>query len=64
MNNNLLMRDDVWKMLGISEATLQGLIRKKKIPYIKIGRQIRFTKGMILKYLQDTRVDKKKGGGI
>jgi len=49
------------ELIGISESKIYKMVSENKIPYIKIGRQIRFTREMIFKYLEEKRVDIKKG---
>ena len=44
MENRLLNKKDVCEYLGISLGNLDGMIKKRKINYIKLDRLVRFRK--------------------
>lgn len=45
--------------LGISRTTIYNLIKKKKIPASKIGKQYRFSKDVVDSWLKDKIITKK-----
>ena len=44
MNSRLLSKKDVCEYLGISLGNLDGMIKRRKIDYIKFDRLVRFRK--------------------
>lgn len=50
--NELLTIEEVCKSLKLKQSRLRYLIFKSKIPYLKIGRSIRFTKVGIQSWLK------------
>ena len=45
--------------LGIGRTTIYNLIKKKKIPASKIGKQYRFSKDVVDSWLKDKIITKK-----
>jgi len=56
-NLNLLSTEDLAKILKMSKTAVYRLISERKIPFYKIGHNIRFDEKDILKYLEDNRVE-------
>lgn len=52
MNDELLTKEELCKMLKISRATLDRW-RKKGLPYIKTGRLVRFDKREVSRWLKE-----------
>jgi NitT/TauT family transport system substrate-binding protein len=56
MNNaqekQILTVQDLKEFLNISEATIYKWKRERGLPYIKIGRTLRFDKNNIIKWLE------------
>jgi len=50
MEKDILTRSEVCELLQISQSTLQKLITKKEIPFVKINRTIRFSRKEILEW--------------
>lgn len=46
--------------LGIGKSTIYNLIRQKKIPAAKIGKQYRFSKDVVDSWLRDKIITKKE----
>ncbi|MBQ3834346.1 MAG: helix-turn-helix domain-containing protein [Elusimicrobia bacterium] len=46
--------------LGIGKSTIYNLIRQKKIPAAKIGKQYRFSKDVVDSWLGDKIITKKE----
>ena len=46
--------------LGIGRSTIYNLIKKKKIPASKIGKQYRFSKEVVDSWLKDKIITKKE----
>jgi excisionase family DNA binding protein len=44
----LLSYREAAELIGCSEATLRRLVSKGKLPHLKIGRSVRFTKQMLI----------------
>jgi excisionase family DNA binding protein len=52
----LLTIVDVAELLKVSAFTVRRLQQQRKIPFIKVGGRIRFTRGDIASYLEKRRV--------
>lgn len=52
----LLTKDDVCKMLSITEATLKRLMERRAIQYYKVGGRVRFTTEDVEEYVRRVRV--------
>lgn len=50
---NLMTRQETAEMIGISVQTLDRMIKDNRIPYIKIGRLIRFNKEQVTDWVMD-----------
>lgn len=53
----LLTPDQLAKKLRISKAGVYRLINKRKIPFHKVMRSIRFDENDVLSYLQQNRIE-------
>jgi excisionase family DNA binding protein len=53
---DLLILTEAAKFLSIKESRLRYAIFKKEIPFIKIGRLIRFDRQELIKWLEDQKV--------
>ena len=51
MDNNILDVEGVSKLLGISKYSVYRLLKEKKIPTAKIGREYRFHKPSIIEWV-------------
>ena len=54
---NLLKLEDVVAFLNVSEISVRRLISKRKLPYYKVGRSLRFEKQDVLNFLKQNRVE-------
>ena len=59
MENKLLTIKETAKLLSIKESTLRSAVFKKTIPYIKVGRLVRFDIHEIKRFLEDNSISKK-----
>ena len=60
INNNKIMNiKELANYLGIGRTTIYNLIKKKKIPASKIGKQYRFSKEVVDSWLKDKIITKK-----
>ena len=60
INNNKIMNiKELANYLGIGRTTIYNLIKKKKIPASKIGKQYRFSKDVVDSWLKDKIITKK-----
>lgn len=61
-NEQLLTIKDLAEYLQVSQRTIYRLIKKRNIPYLKVGNQWRFRKQMIEEWLEgEQRVPEEKG---
>lgn len=58
--NNLLTISQVAVKLGISEGTLYNWISQKKIDYIKVNRQVRFSEEQLQRWIDKHTVKAQK----
>ena len=56
-NLSFLLVNDLAKILKLSKTAVYRIISERKIPFYKIGHNIRFAEEDILKYLEDNRVE-------
>lgn len=61
MENNKQVMDikELAEYLGIGKSTIYNLIRQKKIPASKIGKQYRFSREVVDSWLRDKIITKK-----
>ena len=61
MENNKQVMDikELAEYLGIGRSTIYNLIRQKKIPASKIGKQYRFSREVVDSWLRDKIITKK-----
>jgi excisionase family DNA binding protein len=52
----LLTASEVAELLKLSVATVRRLQRQRKIPFVKVGRSVRFVRGDLSAYLERRRV--------
>lgn len=50
--------------LGIGKSTIYNLIRQKKIPASKIGKQYRFSKDVVDSWLKDKIITRKESSPV
>jgi excisionase family DNA binding protein len=60
----LLDRDEVAARLGVSERMVGRLVEERRIPYVKIGRFVRFEPGEIDRWLRVQRVEPRPAYGL
>jgi excisionase family DNA binding protein len=58
-NKQIMDIKEVSKYLGIGKSKIYNLIKMKKIPAYKIGRQYRFSKEIVDGWLKDKIITKK-----
>lgn len=56
MENGLMNPTDLSEMLGVSKWTIYSWVYEKRIPYMKAGRLLRFSKHQIEGWLKDHSV--------
>ncbi|MDR1695281.1 MAG: helix-turn-helix domain-containing protein [Endomicrobium sp.] len=61
-NKQIMDIKELSEYLGIGKSKIYSLIKMKKIPASKIGRQYRFSKDMVDSWLKDRIVTKKEDG--
>lgn len=54
--DTLLNVDDVCKMLQIKKSTIYKMTMKRELPFIRIGKQLRFKRSQITEYLDQNFV--------
>jgi excisionase family DNA binding protein len=59
-NKQIMDIKELSQYLGIGKSTIYSLIRMKKIPASKIGRQYRFSKDIVDSWLRDKIITKKE----
>ena len=52
----LLTISDVAELLKLSVSTIRRLQRQRKIPFVKVGRSVRFDRSDLTAYLEGRRV--------
>ncbi|MDD2523358.1 MAG: helix-turn-helix domain-containing protein [Endomicrobiia bacterium] len=64
-NDNKQVMDikELSQYLGIGKSTIYNLIRQKKIPASKIGKQYRFSRDIVDSWLKDKIITKKESSG-
>jgi excisionase family DNA binding protein len=53
MAEKLLNTDDTAKMLGVKTSWVRMAVFRKKIPYVKLGRLVRFKREDLEKFIKD-----------
>ena len=61
-NKQIMDIKELSEYLGIGKSKIYSLIRMKKIPASKIGRQYRFSKDVVDSWLKDKIITKKENG--
>jgi excisionase family DNA binding protein len=56
VSGKMLKIDDVVKKLGVSEPTLRLWIQKKSIPFVRVGRLIRFESTDLNRWIESRKV--------
>ena len=59
-NKQIMDIKELAEYLGIGRSTIYNLIRQKKIPASKIGKQYRFSKDVVDTWLKDKIITKKE----
>jgi excisionase family DNA binding protein len=54
---SLMTFDETLKFLNIKESYLRSLVFKKAIPYLKIGRLLRFNEDTLIDWMESNRVE-------
>lgn len=62
-SSGLLTIDDLATELRVSRGTLYNWVYEKRIPYLKVGRLVRFERSAIDKYLDECRIQSLAGKG-
>lgn len=57
----LLRKNEVIELLNIGESTLNMWVRQNKIPFVKLGKSVRFRQSEIDAYLDSRTVKAKRG---
>jgi len=60
-NKQIMDIKELSEYLGIGKSKIYNLIRMKKIPASKIGRQYRFSKNIVDNWLKDKIITKRCG---
>ncbi|MDR1784775.1 MAG: helix-turn-helix domain-containing protein [Endomicrobium sp.] len=60
-NKQIMDIKELSEYLGIGKSKIYSLIRMKKIPASKIGRQYRFSKNIVDNWLKDKIITKRCG---
>ena len=58
MEKRILNMDDCAKYLGLSKGTLYVWVCRRKIPYLKVGRLVKFDMRKIEEWLKENSVSK------
>jgi excisionase family DNA binding protein len=58
----LLDIDDVAVVLSVTRRHVQRLVAERRIPFIKVGRFVRFDEGSITVWIDQNRVEPVRGG--
>ncbi len=61
-NKQIMDIKELSEYLGIGKSKIYSLIRMKKIPASKIGRQYRFSKDIVDSWLKEKIITKKENG--
>jgi excisionase family DNA binding protein len=56
MGDKLLKVTDLVELLGLSKKTIYGMVENRKIPHVKLKRQVRFVRDEILGWLEAQKV--------
>ncbi len=59
----LISIDELASMLRIHKGTIYNWVYRRKIPYVKVGRLVRFDLNEITKYLDGCRISPLAGKG-
>ena len=57
LNLKLYTTDELAKIFNISKPTVYRIIESRKIPFYKVKGSIRFSRGDVLKYLEENRIE-------
>ncbi|MCL1971690.1 MAG: helix-turn-helix domain-containing protein [Endomicrobia bacterium] len=63
-NKQIMDIKELSEYLGIGKSKIYSLIRMKKIPASKIGRQYRFSKDIVDNWLKDKIITKKEDAPV
>lgn len=61
-NKQIMDIKELSEYLGIGKSKIYSLIRMKKVPASKIGRQYRFSKDIVDSWLKEKIITKKENG--
>ena len=54
--SGLITVQDAGKFLAVSTSTLYGWVYQRRIPFVKVGRALRFELAELQKFIQSNRV--------
>jgi excisionase family DNA binding protein len=54
-HSNLLTYDEAAKLLRLHPVTLRRLVSQRRIPFVKIGRSVRFVLEDLIQWIKDHR---------
>ena len=57
ISNKMLKINDVMTKLGVSEPTLRLWIQKKSIPFVRVGKLIRFESSDLNRWIESRKVN-------
>lgn len=61
-NIKLLTIDEISKTLALKKSRIRTAIRKREIPFVKIGHLIRFSESEILNWIRTLSTQERKRG--
>jgi len=60
-NNEILTIEELAELLKVSTRTIRRIIRRRELPYIRIGRQLRFRRGDVDAWLESSTIARSEG---
>jgi excisionase family DNA binding protein len=55
IDNGLITVQDAAKFLAVSTSTLYGWVYQRRIPFVKVGRALRFEMAELQRFIQSNR---------
>jgi excisionase family DNA binding protein len=52
----LLTVEQLAEVIGLKEATIRQKVWRRELPYVKLGKSLRFKEAEILRYIEDSSV--------
>ena len=56
MKHNLISIDEAAKYMGLAKQTLYTMVNQRRIPYVKVGRLLKFDLGMLDQWIHQNSV--------